>query len=215
MNFARIWRMPINFLVVVILLLPTLHAMAGSGSDSYQNECMGCHVSQTNNASSVGPPLGGLSKQYILRQLKGFKYGWRGAGDPTAQSMSEAVEKYSDEELGAIAEWASNIKSNRKFENSREKGGEGYQLYQDRCKGCHESGIGRFMTGSPNLKYLDADYIVRQLQFFDKGHRGFDQPTKHQLKMQSVVRSLTDDEFEMLSRFITNASLITDEDLDE
>ena len=71
------------------------------------------------------------------------------------------------------------------------------------------------MTGSPKLKYLDVDYIVRQLHFFDEGFRNFDQPTKHQLKMQTVVKSLTDDEFEVLTRFIASASLKKDEDLDE
>ncbi|WP_299085319.1 hypothetical protein, partial [uncultured Paraglaciecola sp.] len=93
----------IKSLVVVILVLPTLRVMAGSESIVYQNECMGCHVGQTKDGGVIvnelrGPPLGGLGKQYILRQLKGFKYGWRGAGHPAARSMSDAIANYSDEE---------------------------------------------------------------------------------------------------------------------
>lgn len=210
----------IKSLVVVILLLPTLRVMAGSESIVYQNECMGCHVGQTKDGGVIvnelrGPPLGGLGKQYILRQLKGFKYGWRGAGHPAARSMSDAIANYSDEELKEISHWAANIQSDKHFDYSLGKGSDGYQLYSDKCKGCHDSVIGRYMTESPKINYLDTDYIIRQLHFFDEGSRNFDQPTKHQLKMQTVIKSLTDDEFEVLTRFIASASLNKDEGTDE
>jgi len=201
------WKISLKTLAVAILLLPMLPAMAGIEAIVYQNECMGCHIGPTKDGSVTGPPLGGLSEQYILRQLEGFKYGWRGAGHPAARTMSQAISSYSDQELREIASWASKIKSERHFDYKLGRGNSGYELYRDKCKGCHDSAIGRRMTGSPRLKNLDVDYIVRQLHFFDEQLREFKQPTKHQLKMQSVVQTLTDDEFEVLTRFIIGGSL--------
>ena len=199
----------------VILAFLASTVVADNESIVYQNECLGCHVGSTSNSDVTGPPLGGLADKYILRQLKAFKHGWRGAGHPAARTMSDAVASYSDEELKDISHWASSIKSDKHFDYLLGKGRDGYQLYGDKCKGCHDSVIGRYMTGSPKISYLDTDYIIRQLHFFDEGFRNFDQPTKHQLKTQTVVRSLTADEFEALTRFIVNASLDKYENLDD
>jgi cytochrome c553 len=208
-------NMTAKHLAAVILVLSASAVMADDEYIVYQNECIGCHVGSTSNGDVTGPLLGGLADKYILRQLKAFKHGWRGAGHPAARTMSDAIASYSDEELKDISHWASNIKSDKHFDYSLGKGRDGYQLYSDKCKGCHDSVIGRYMTESPKISYLDTDYIIRQLHFFDEGFRNFDQPTKHQLKMQTVVKSLTDDEFEALTRFIANASLDRDEDLDD
>ena len=199
----------------VILANSVSIVMADDKSIVYQNECLGCHTGSNSNGNVTGPLLGGLTETYVLRQLKAFRDGWRGAGHPAAKSMSDAITRYSDDELKVISHWASNTQSHKHFDYSLGKGGDGYQLYSDKCKGCHDSVIGRYMTGSPKISYLDTDYIIRQLHFFDEDFRGFDQPTKHQLKMQTVVKSLTDDEFEVLTRFIARVSLDKNEDIDE
>jgi len=199
----------------VILVFPASAVVAADDSIIYQNECLGCHVGSRGNGDVTGPPLGGLKESYILRQLEAFKHGLRGAEHPAARSMSDAITRYSDDELKVISHWASNTQSDKHFDYSLGKGGDGYQLYSDKCKGCHDSVIGRYMTGSPKISYLDTDYIIRQLHFFDEDFRGFERPTKHQLKMQTVVKSLTDDEFEVLTRFIARVSLDKNEDIDE
>ena len=198
--------------VIFILANSVSIVVADDKSLVYQNECLGCHTGSNSNGNVTGPPLGGLTETYVLRQLEAFRYGWRGAGHPAARLMSDAIASYSDEELKDISHWASNIQSDKHFDYSLGKGSDGYQLYSDQCKGCHDSTIGRYMTGSPKISYLNTDYIIRQLHFFDEGLRELDQPTKHQLKMKTVVQSLTDDEFEVLARFITSASLDKDEE---
>lgn len=203
------------FFAVVILVFSASIAVADDESIVYQNECLGCHIGSTSNSDVTGPPLGGLAEKYILRQLNAFKHGRRGAGHPAARSMSDAITNYSDEELKGISRWASKVQSEKNFDYSLGEGRGGYKLYRDKCKGCHDSVIGRYMTGSPKISSLDTGYIIRQLHYFDEGFRGFDQPTKHQLKMQTVVKSLTDDEFEVLTRFIAHASLDKDEKPDE
>ena len=215
MKMSGNWFVPITIFALVVSMISPLAAMADNESIVYQNECLGCHGGSASNEEVTGPPLGGLTEQYSLLQLEGLKYGWRGAGHPAARIMSRAISSYSDQELLDIAHWASNIESEKHFDYSLGQGNAGYQLYVDKCKGCHDSAIGRFMTGSPKLKNLDADYIIRQLHFFDEGFRGFEQPSKHQLKMQTVIQSLTDDEFEVLTRFIDSASLDNGENSDE
>ena len=215
MKLAIPLSMFVKSAVLLIFMLPTLRAMASSETVAYQNECMGCHDGQNKARLVVGPPLGGLGEQYILRQLEGFKYGRRGSDHSAAQIMSQAIGRYSDQELKEIARWASKIKSSQHFDSALGEGSDGYQLYQEKCSGCHDSRVGRFMTGSPKLRNLEVDYIIRQLHLIDDGFRNFDQPTKHQLKMQTVIKSLTDDEFEVLTRFIARASLDKNEDIDE
>lgn len=199
----------------VILAFLASTVVADDESIVYQNECLGCHVGSTSSSDVAGPPLGGLSYKYILRQLKAFQHDWRGAGHLAARTMSDAIANYSDKELKEISHWASNIQGEKHFDYSLGEDSDGYQLYGDKCKGCHDSVIGRYMTDSPKISCLDTEYIIRQLHFFDEGFRNFDQPTKHQLKMQTVVKSLTDDEFEALTRFIANASLDKYENLDD
>lgn len=215
MKISCDWQMPINVFVFVVLAIPALAAMGDNESIVYQDECLRCHVGPANKEEANGPPLGGLSEQYILRQLEGLKYGWRGAGHPAAGIISQAISSYSDQELQDIARWASNIESEKHFDSSLGQGSTGYQLYADKCKGCHDSVIGRYMTGSPKLKNLDVDYIIRQRHYFDEGFREFEQLSKHQLKMQTVIHSLTDDEFEVLTRFIDSASWDNGENSDE
>jgi len=200
---------------LIILVLTSPLVIADDEYLTYQNECLGCHVGSKNHEYDTGPPLGGLTEQYILRQLEGFKYGRRGIAHPAARTMSQAISGYSDEELREIARWASNIKGERHFDYTLGKGSKGYELYREKCKGCHEGAIGRRMTDSPKLRNLDVDYIVRQLHFFEEQLREFDEPTKHQLKMQTVVQSLTEEEYEALSRFILGASLDRRDDSSE
>lgn len=189
--------------------------MADSDAVSYQNECLGCHSNSSTNGMTAGPQLGGLSKRYVLDQLRAFKYGWRSTGNPAAESMTDAIRDYKDRDLEDMARWVSNIESESIFDYSSDQGSTGYQIYMEQCKGCHESAIARYITGSPKLKSLDADYIIGQLHFFEKGLRGFDNPTKYQLKMKSVVETLSDNEFEALKLFVSNASLNTGENPDE
>ncbi|MBL4761125.1 MAG: hypothetical protein JKY93_00325 [Gammaproteobacteria bacterium] len=210
-----VYRLTVKTLVAVILLVVGIVALAEDNNVAYEKSCLSCHGSTVTDGVASGPQLGGLSKQYILEQLKGFREGLRGAGDPEAQLMSEAIKQYRGEELSEIAQWASNSESKQRFDDSRVKDSKGYQIYVDRCKGCHSSMVGRLMTGSPRLSELDSGYIIRQLNFFAEDFRSFDQPSKHQLKMQAVVKSLTDDEFVLLTRFIISASQDKEEVLNE
>ncbi len=201
-------------LVILSFQLSTV-ALANDKYDDYQSRCLSCHAGLKSDNKNQGPQLGGLSKDYILGQLHNFKKGRRGEGHQLARAMSDAVKMYHDEELNMLARWASSIKSKQYFRYSQAKNSDGYKLYKEKCKGCHNSMIGRFITGSPKLRNLDGAYIIRQLDFFNKGLRVFDQPTKHQLKMQTVVKSLNDEEFEALTHFITIASQAKYEGLDE
>lgn len=215
MKFAKAWGIPAKMFAALSVLLLASVTLAESETIAYQDECMGCHAGSEGDAETTGPQLGGLGEQYILRQLQDFKYGRRGTGHPAARAMSEAITKYSDQELKTIAQWASDAPSSVRFDYSSGKYSSGYQLYNAKCKGCHDSFIGRYMTGSPKLNNLDTVYIVRQLLLFDQGFRNFEEPTKHQLKMKTVIQSLTEEELASLTRFVETTSLNKGNDRNE
>lgn len=192
------------FLISGFFVLSTFAAAEDVRND-YQVHCLACHGGVQNGDVTNGPQLGGLSAKYIHSQLKNFKDGRRGSGGVEAKIMSDALAIYDEEDFFEIAHWASHIKSERRFDYSRFRNTEGYKLYEKKCKGCH-NGMGRLITGSPKLSNLDSGYLIRQLHFIGEDLRKYDKPTKHQLKMQAVVKDLTDDEFDLLARFITAAT---------
>ena len=62
------------------------------------------------------------------------------------------------------------------------------------------------MTDSPRLDGLDSKYLLKQMALFRTGSRTVMEPSKHQTKMMSVVKSLTDEEFLSLTTFIKQAA---------
>lgn len=173
--------------------------------------CSSCH--NTDHAAELsdpayykGPQLGGFDSNYILEQLVSFKEGRRGTGLAAAEAMRSAVKGLTGEQLRPLAKWAAGLEGEKAFNYQSAKEYAGYDIYVEKCKGCHNGFIGRAMTGSPRLDYLDSNYLLQQLNYFDQDLRKFDHPNKHQRKMQAVVKGLTVREFAELTDFFHGAT---------
>lgn len=165
--------------------------------------CISCH---THNAKSIfpGPQLGGLPADYIYQQLDNFKHDRRG-NDAETEMMKNVVLGLTDKQARGLSEWTSDLEVVQVFDGNKAADSVGYKIYEAKCQDCHNSFIGRFMTDSPRLDGLDSAYMLKQLALFKSGSRTIAEPNKHQTKMLSVIKSLTDEEFLSLTRFITQA----------
>ena len=165
--------------------------------------CIACH---THNAKSIfpGPQLGGLPSDYIYQQLENFKLGLRG-GDAETEMMKNVVLGLTERQAKGLSEWASELEVVPVFDIDKATDTVGFKVYEAKCQDCHNSFIGRFMTDSPRLDGLDSGYILKQIALFKSGSRTVAEPSKHQAKMISVIKSLTDEEFLSLTTFIKQA----------
>ena len=199
--------------VLLLALIANLSQAAASVTQT-RARCLSCHSIDTGvdsgtdspTADFPGPQLGGFSEKYIAEQLKNFQSGLRGAGNPSANAMSKAAAELTEREIRDLAKWASSHNSQKLLNYQAGITSPGAQLYAEKCRGCHNSFMGRTMTGSPRIDYLNADYIARQLQLFRHDFRTFSNPTKHQTKMLSVVKALSKAQLNQLITFVSDIS---------
>jgi cytochrome c553 len=193
----------------ILILFLSSSANSESISQADKQACLACHKgTKLDNSTQIedqqikGPQLGGLKKDYIFQQLLNFQEGRRNNNSTASKEMTNAVKDLQLEKIHSLAKWASKQNSKETFNYSNGKNQFGKKIYTDKCKGCHDSFMGRTMTGSPALSYLRSDYIINQLKDFSQDLRNFKSPNKHQIKMKAVVKNLTDIEFQLLSTFI-------------
>ncbi|MES2206514.1 MAG: c-type cytochrome [Pseudomonadota bacterium] len=74
--------------------------------------CMGCHGPAGAGVPTQYPRLAGQHASYILKQLKSFRKGERGANksDISGKIMVDVAKKLSEEEMTAVAEYISALK---------------------------------------------------------------------------------------------------------
>jgi cytochrome c oxidase subunit 2 len=88
-------------------LAPTITPNAEAGAQTYQSVCVACHGADGNGLEALGAAnLNYLHEPYIIRQLKYFRDGIRGAhpGDIRGQQMAAIAQMLPDEQ--AIADVA-------------------------------------------------------------------------------------------------------------
>jgi len=68
----------------------------------------------------------------------------------------------------------------------------GQTLYQEQCRACHTSTMGRFFSGSPKITQLSGDYILTQLQLFASGQRPASENDKSKNKMLTAAKLLSE-----------------------
>jgi cytochrome c553 len=201
--------MRVIFLLVITCM--SISSYAGVGVVNGNHNCLTCHGVTIDATELKGPQLGALDSTYILEQLRLFRDGSRGDGHPGSRAMKAAVKDYTDAELERIFIWSSKLDYKTEFDYKLGSKLEGYSLYKKLCSGCHDSMLGRFFSNSPSLQSLDYDYINRQLNFYDIGYREFQTPSDHQARMITTIRSLSDNEFDVLTQFIQICSELTKE----
>lgn len=70
------------------------------------------------------------------------------------------------------------------------------------CAACHgDRGQGNSALGAPRLAGQQPDYLLRQLQAFKNGQRGYDPQDSHGAQMRAVIADLADSQLEPLARY--------------
>ena len=193
-------------LLFSLLLSGCTAASAATIEATETDNCLRCHASNDTPISRAAPQLSGLKSPYILRQLIAFQQGERGDSSAPAREMATAIRPYQPQQLEALAHWAADQQGEKRFDHTRAQSEPGAVLFAEQCRGCHQSFMGRLMTGSPRLDYLSSSYINRQLQLFADGKRQIADANKHQLKMIMVVKALSSEQLVELKAFITAAT---------
>jgi len=181
-------------------------SVALAAEPEFASQCLGCHGAQKAEFAYQAPQLAKLKKNYIFTQLQGYRDGLRGLGSKEAGEMAAAVQGLDDQQLEAMASWAATLKGQALHTFDRNSSELGAVIFSDHCYGCHQAFMGRTMTKSPRLEYLDGGYMVAQIGLFSSGERRINQPNEHQAKMVDVVKALNEEQLTALNNYLLETS---------
>ncbi len=187
----------------VAALLLALSPAAGRADDASCPEggalayypCSSCHGAAGEGSEPFrAPPLAGLTRDYVVRQLLAFRRGARGAhpADTAGQEMTLLARSLADErEVDAVAcHVASLLVPARPVRTLRGDPRRGARLYRA-CAACHgERAQGVPALLAPPLAQLPDWYLRAQLDAFRLGWRGADGSDAPALQMRAAVATL-------------------------
>lgn len=174
----------------------TAYADAAAGQASYA-VCAACHGAEgEGNAAMNAPRLAGQQAWYLKRQLEAFQRGLRGTGNgdtfgmqmrPMALAVSEpaAVDDLIDY-IGTLPD----VPAEPTLAGDAAAGQAAYAV----CAACHgPDGAGMESMGGPRLAGQDDWYLVRQIDNFQHGMRGYDPKDIFGNQMKPMASTLTGD----------------------
>ncbi len=168
--------------------------------------CQTCHGANGEGMAPLkSPALAGLDSEYIIRQLKNFKDGLRGADptkDMTGAQMAPMAKMLSDEDMANIAAYVQTLegKAQHTMKGDAVAGKAKYAL----CATCHgPNAEGMPALKSPNLTNLPDYYIVGQLKNFKHGVRGADAAKDMQGSMMApMAKMLSEQDMVNIAEYI-------------
>ncbi len=183
-------------IVIAVLLALPLGANAAdlaAGQSAYA-VCAACHGQQgEGNVGMNGPKLAGQEGWYMKRQLDAYRNGVRGTapGDTYGMQMRPMAMAVSDP--GAEANLIAYIESLPVVDSAPTVTGDvaagqaGYAV----CAACHgQKGEGNEALGGPALAGQDDWYLVRQINNYNNGLRGYDPKDTFGMQMKPMAATL-------------------------
>jgi cytochrome c553 len=160
--------------------------------------CIACHGAAGHGNEALGAPaIAGQGEAYLQRQLMYFKSGVRGGQPEDVQGtqMQAMAAPLSVEEVSRIAKFLSDLPV-VEFETA--PSGDlknGYNYYHAKCGACHGGQAeGNPKLNAPRLAGLDATYLKRQYQNFQRGLRGASPEDTYGRQMKMMSTTLPADE---------------------
>lgn len=189
--------------VRVAALLLTLSSGAGRADDAScpaggaqaYFACSSCHGAAGEGSEPFGaPPLAGLPRDYVLRQLQAFRRGTRGGhpADTAGQEMTLLARSLADErEVAAVACHVASLPAPaRAVRTLRGNERRGARLYRA-CAACHgDRAQGDPALMAPPLAQLPDWYLRAQLEAFRLGWRGAEGSDAAALQMRAAAAAL-------------------------
>jgi cytochrome c oxidase subunit 2 len=181
--------------IAVLLALPQSGqaADAAAGQAAYA-VCAACHGQKgEGNVAMNAPKLNGQEGWYIKRQLAAYRDGLRGTapGDTYGMQMRPMAMAVGnpDAEANLIAyiESLPVTDSAPTVSGDVAAGQAGYAV----CAACHgQKAEGVEALGGPRLAGLDDWYLVRQINNYNKGLRGYDPKDTYGMQMKPMAATL-------------------------
>ena len=190
----------LGLLVLISLgVVPTAQAAGdvAKGKELYKI-CTACHGQDAEGMATLNAPANaGQDPWYLIRQLKNFKVGIRGAHpDDTfgAQMRPMAMMLSDEQDIANVVAYLSSMDMPdppKTVEGDIEAGKKAYET----CIPCHgEFGQGAQSLDAPRLSNQHDWYTVRQLENFKAGVRGTHQSDIYGAQMRIMAQMLETDE---------------------
>ena len=188
-------------------------AVAQSGDAEAGKEksqvCAACHGPNGESPTDMYPHLAGQHQKYLLKQLKDFKLASETGGEEGRNNpiMMGQVASLSEQDMADLAAFYA-AKDSPKGETPEDIIAKGEDLFRrgnpetnmPSCAGCHgPRGNGMGLAAFPDISGQHAAYTKSQLEMFRSGERAND-PNE---MMQGVTEKMTDEEIELLSKFLS------------
>ena len=163
----------------ILLMVPAFtHAADAAAGKAAYAVCAACHGQQgEGNVAMNAPKLAGQESWYLERQLTAYKEGLRGTapGDTFGMQMRPMAmavgNPTAEENLIAYIASMPATDSAPTVTGDPAAGKTGYMV----CAACHGMNAeGNEQMGGPRLAGLDDWYLVRQINNYNKGLRGYD-----------------------------------------
>ncbi len=175
---------------------------AAAGRQLY-GVCAACHGEKGEGRVAMNAPrLSGLADWYLVRQLRYYRQGIRGAHpqDSYGQQMAAMAKILADDQaVKDVAAYVAGLAGiavdgpveKTKASDSAERGASYYVT----CGACHgRRGEGNFSLGAPRLAGQQSWYLKRQLMSFRRGMRGAHGQDRYGSQMIMMAAMLRDEQ---------------------
>ena len=187
----------LGVVVAVFFGSPAHAADAAAGKQAFAI-CAACHGQQAEGIQAMNAPrLAGLQGGYIKRQMDAFRAGLRGTapGDTHGMQMRPmAISVAAPAAVDNIVAYIESLPVSTPAVTVQGDVAAGKTAYGV-CAACHGAdGKGNEQLGGPRLAGQDDWYLVRQIQNYQKGLRGYDPKDTYGAQMKPMAATLANPE---------------------
>ncbi len=195
------------FIANAMLISPAWAAGDAAKGKEFYAICAACHGDNAQGIKELNSPqLAGQFDWYIVRQLKNFKAGFRGA-DPKdefgAQMRPMAMTLPDDQAVEDVVAYISTLPVTKPAATVNGDAAKGKTAYTI-CMACHgPNGEGNAALNSPRLANQQDWYMVRQIKNYKAGLRGTHADDTFGVQMRPMAMTLaTDDAINDIAAYI-------------
>lgn len=161
--------------------------------------CSTCHGARAEgNRDLNAPKLAGQASWYLLRQLRDFRSGVRGAHEKDVygkQMIPFATALANEDATRDVVAYIGTLPDARPKSTVFGDPAAGARIYRQTCANCHGAkGEGIWATHAPRLASMSDWYMQRQLLNFREGVRGGHRRDFHGAQMAAMARALENEE---------------------
>ena len=169
--------------------------LSGASARMLAAQCDGCHGFNGASAGPAIPNIGGISKDYMVEVMKGFK-----SDEVPATLMNRIAKGYTDDEIERLAEYYAKLKwvpAKQSFDPKLAK--EGAKLHEKYCEKCHEDGGRKAEEDAAILAGQWLPYLHYTMSDFLSGRR--EMTKKMKKKVKKLLKSKGQKGLEAIAQF--------------